>query len=70
MVLLVLFLACDYIEGMWKMLQQDKVDDFMLGTREIHPVCEFVKKSSRQLVLCCSLYPHSSPLLTLSTLLQ
>jgi GDPmannose 4,6-dehydratase len=34
--------AKDYVEGMWRMLQQDEPDDFVLATGETHPVKEFV----------------------------
>lgn len=34
--------ARDYVEGMWRMLQQDKADDFVLATGEMHSVREFV----------------------------
>lgn len=34
--------AKDYVEGMWRMLQQDEADDFVLATGETHPVREFV----------------------------
>jgi GDPmannose 4,6-dehydratase len=37
--------AKDYVEGMWKMLQQDKPDDYVLATGETHTVREFVEKS-------------------------
>ena len=37
--------ARDYVEGMWLMLQQDKPDDFVLATGEMHTVREFVEKS-------------------------
>lgn len=30
---------------MWRMLQQDKPEDFVLATGETHPVREFVEKS-------------------------
>ncbi|HCC79365.1 MAG TPA: hypothetical protein DEP80_07150 [Anaerolineae bacterium] len=33
--------AGDYVEAMWLMLQQDKPDDFVIGTGETHPVREF-----------------------------
>jgi len=33
--------AGDYVEAMWLMLQQDKPDDFVIGTGETHPVSEF-----------------------------
>lgn len=35
--------AKDYVEGMWRMLQQDKPDDYVLATGETHPVREFVE---------------------------
>ena len=37
--------AKDYVEGMWRMLQQDKPDDYVLATGETHTVREFVEKS-------------------------
>lgn len=37
--------AKDYVEGMWRMLQADKADDFVLATNETHPVREFVEKA-------------------------
>ena len=37
--------ARDYVEGMWRMLQQDQPDDFVLSTNECHSVREFVEKS-------------------------
>lgn len=37
--------AKDYVEGMWRMLQADKPDDFVLATNETHPVREFVERS-------------------------
>jgi GDPmannose 4,6-dehydratase len=35
--------ARDYVEGMWRMLQQDVSDDYVLATGETHPVREFVQ---------------------------
>lgn len=37
--------ARDYIEGMWRMLQQDEPDDYVLATGETHSVREFVEKA-------------------------
>ena len=37
--------AKDYVEGMWRLLQSDKPDDFVLSTNEFHSVKEFVEKS-------------------------
>jgi len=35
--------AGDYVEAMWLMLQQDKPDDFVIGTGENHTIREFVE---------------------------
>jgi len=35
--------AADYVEGMWRMLQQDEPDDYVLATGESHSVREFVE---------------------------
>ena len=35
--------AKDYVEGMWRILQQDEADDYVLGTGEMHSVREFVE---------------------------
>ena len=37
--------AIDYVDGMWKMLQHDKPDDFVIATGEYHSVREFVEKA-------------------------
>jgi GDPmannose 4,6-dehydratase len=37
--------ARDYVEGMWRILQQDKPDDYVLATGEQHSVREFVELS-------------------------
>lgn len=37
--------AKDYVEGMWRILQADKPDDFVLSTNEFHSVREFIEKS-------------------------
>jgi len=37
--------AADYVEGMWRMLQQDEPDDYCLATGESHSVREFVELS-------------------------
>lgn len=34
--------ARDYVEGMWRILQQDKADDYVLATGETHSVRSFV----------------------------
>jgi GDPmannose 4,6-dehydratase len=33
--------AGEYVQAMWKMLQQEKPEDFVVGTGETHSVCEF-----------------------------
>jgi GDPmannose 4,6-dehydratase len=35
--------ARDYVEGMWRIVQQDEPDDYVLATGETHPVREFVE---------------------------
>jgi GDPmannose 4,6-dehydratase len=37
--------ARDYVEGMWRILQQDAPDDYVLATGETHPVREFVERA-------------------------
>jgi len=37
--------AKDYVEGMWKMLQHDKAEDFVLATGEMHSVKEFIEEA-------------------------
>jgi GDPmannose 4,6-dehydratase len=37
--------AGDYVEGMWRILQQDKPGDYVLATNETHSVREFVELS-------------------------
>ncbi|WWC69160.1 GDP-mannose 4,6-dehydratase [Kwoniella pini CBS 10737] len=37
--------AKDYVEGMWRMLQHDKADDFVLATGETHTVRELINLS-------------------------
>jgi GDPmannose 4,6-dehydratase len=39
--------AKDYVDGMWRMLQQDYPDDFVLGTGESHTVREFAEAAFR-----------------------
>ena len=41
--------APEYCEGMWRMLQQDKPEDFVLATGEQHSVREFVELSFKEL---------------------
>lgn len=39
--------AGDYVEGMWRILQQDKPGDFVLATNETHTVREFANEAFR-----------------------
>jgi len=39
--------AKDYVDGMWRMLQADKPDDYLLATGETHSVREFVEEASK-----------------------
>ena len=37
--------AREYVEGMWRILQQEKPDDYILATGEVHPVREFISRA-------------------------
>ena len=37
--------ARDYVEGMWRILQQDEPDDYVLATGETHSVREFAERA-------------------------
>lgn len=41
--------APEYCEGMWRILQQPKADDFVLATGETHTVREFVELTFKHL---------------------
>jgi GDPmannose 4,6-dehydratase len=41
--------APEYVEGMWRILQADKPDDFVLATNETHSIREFVEETFRVL---------------------
>ena len=43
--------APEYVEGMWRMLQADKPDDYVLATNETHTVKEFVVEAFRHVGL-------------------
>ena len=38
--------AKDFVEGMWRMLQADQPDDYVLATNETHTVREFAEKAA------------------------
>lgn len=40
--------AKDYVEGMWRIVQQDEPDDFVLATGETHTVREFVELAFKE----------------------
>jgi GDPmannose 4,6-dehydratase len=35
--------AGDYVDAMWRMLQQDEADDFVVSTNETHPISELLE---------------------------
>jgi GDPmannose 4,6-dehydratase len=41
--------ARDYVEGMWRILQQDKPEDFVIASGEQHSVREFIEIAAREL---------------------
>ena len=41
--------APDYVEGMWRILQQEKPEDFVLSTGETHSVREFIEIALQEL---------------------
>jgi len=43
--------APEYVEGMWRMLQQDKPDDFVLATGSVHSVRELIEEICEHLNL-------------------
>jgi GDPmannose 4,6-dehydratase len=43
--------AKDYVDGMWRMLQQKQPDDYLLATGETHSVREFIEECAKLLNL-------------------
>jgi GDPmannose 4,6-dehydratase len=41
--------APEYVEGMWRMLQADEPDDYVLATNETHTIREFVEETFKAL---------------------
>ena len=41
--------AADYVEGMWRMLQQDTPDDYVLATGETHSIREFCELAFKEI---------------------
>jgi GDPmannose 4,6-dehydratase len=42
--------APDFVEGMWRMLQQEKPEDFVLATGETHTIKEFIDECLENLI--------------------
>lgn len=53
--------APDYVEAMWFMLQQEKADDFVIGTGETHTVGEFAQEAFRVVGLDWKDFVESDP---------
>lgn len=50
--------ASDYVLGMWKILQHDIADDFVLGTGKSHSVKEFVEEAFSRIFLNITWFGH------------
>ena len=50
--------AGDYVEGMWRILQHDVADDFVLATGEMHSVREFLQIAFDEVGLDWEKYPR------------
>ena len=50
--------AGDYVEGMWRILQHPKPDDFVLATGEMHSVREFLQEAFSYVGLDWEKYTH------------
>ena len=53
--------APEYVEGMWRMLQQAEADDYVLATEETHSVREFVELAFAQVGLDWRSYVEIDP---------
>jgi len=53
--------APEYVEGMWRILQQENADDFVLGTGEEHSVREFVEEAFGYVRLDWEKYVKTDP---------
>lgn len=53
--------APEYVEAMWLMLQQDKPEDFVIGTGETHSVEEFLQEAFNYLELDWKKYVEIDP---------
>ena len=52
--------AKDYVEGMWRILQADEPEDFVLSTNEYHSVREFIEKAFSSIKISTLLDKFSS----------
>lgn len=43
--------AEDYVEAMWQMMQQDKPDDYVIATGEMHSIKDFLEEAFKQVKL-------------------
>lgn len=43
--------AKEYVEGMWRMLQQEEAEDFVLATGETHSVRDFIQEAAKHIDL-------------------
>lgn len=43
--------AQDYVEAMWRILQQEQADDYVVATGEAHSICDFLDEAFGQLDL-------------------
>lgn len=53
--------AGDYVDAMWRMLQQDKPDDYVIATQEAHSVREFCEEAFSLLDLDWTAYVQHDP---------
>jgi GDPmannose 4,6-dehydratase len=53
--------APDYVRAMWMMLQQDKPDDYVIGTGEMHSVKEFAEEAFKHVGLDWNDYVETDP---------
>ncbi len=53
--------AGEYVQAMWKMLQQEHPDDFVIGTGETHSVREFCEHAFQYVGLNCQDYVVQDP---------
>jgi len=54
--------APEFVEAMWLMIQQDKADDFVIGTGETHSVKEFLEEAFNYLDLDWREYIEIDPI--------